>query len=194
MAILEIVKDPADVLRKKAKPVTKVNASIKRLLDDMAETMYEAPGVGLAGPQVGVSKRVLVIDPHDESTGLFQLINPEIIHQEGWVKGTEGCLSIPGYMGDVYRYEKIRVVALDRNGHKVWIDAEGWLARIFQHEIDHLDGVLYTDKCTNLREVTPGEEETEGMEAGAEDEVAAAPGEEALPKPEQETNPEPKGE
>ncbi|MFZ5824975.1 MAG: peptide deformylase [Bacillota bacterium] len=184
MAILEIVKDPADVLRKKAKPVTKVNASIKKLLDDMAETMYEAPGVGLAGPQVGVSKRVIVIDPHDETTGLLQLINPEIIAQEGWVKGTEGCLSIPGLVGDVWRYEKVRVVALDRNGHKVWIDAEGWLARIFQHEIDHLDGVLYTDKCTDLREVKPGEEE--------EAEVAAA--QTADEANTEEINPEPKGE
>jgi peptide deformylase len=159
MAILEIVKDPADVLRKKAKPVTKINASLRKLLDDMAETMYEAPGVGLAGPQVGVSKRILVIDPQDEETGLLQLINPEIIHQEGWVKGTEGCLSVPGYVGEVYRYEKVKVIALDRSGHKVYFDAEGWLARIFQHEIDHLDGIMYTDKCSNLREAKPGEEE-----------------------------------
>lgn len=179
MAILEIVKDPAEVLHKKAKPVIKVNASIKKLLDDMAETMYTAPGVGLAAPQVGIAKRVIVIDPRDEETALFQLVNPEIIHQEGWVKGTEGCLSIPGYVADVYRYEKVRVVALDRNGHKVWIDAEGWLARIFQHEIDHLDGVLYTDKCTNLREVAADEEEeAEG----------------ALTQSERETNPEQKGE
>jgi peptide deformylase len=171
MALLEIVTHPADVLRKKAKPVTKINASIKKLLDDMAETMYHAPGVGLAAPQVGVSKRVIVIDPHDGKTGLLQLINPEIVHKEGWVQGTEGCLSIPGYVGDVYRYEKIRVVALDRNGHKVYIEAEGYLARIFQHEIDHLDGVLYIDKCTNLREVEPGTEE--------EEEAGAAEGEEA---------------
>lgn len=185
MAILEIVKEPAEVLRKKAKPVTKVNASIKKLLDDMAETMYDAPGVGLAAPQVGIAKRVVVIDPHDEETGLIQLINPEIIHQEGWVQGTEGCLSIPGVVGDLYRYEKVRVVALDRNGHKIWIDAEGWLARIFQHEIDHLDGILYTDKCTNLREVEPGEEEAAEAAAAAEAEVSAAPGEEAAPRPEE---------
>lgn len=168
MAILPIVTDVnAEVLRKKAKPVTKVNASIRQLLDDMAETMYEAPGVGLAAPQVGVSKRVIVIDPHDEETGLFQLVNPEIVAKEGWVQGAEGCLSIPGYLGDVYRYEKVQVVALDRNGRKVYIDAEGWLARIFQHEIDHLDGILYTDKCSNLREVKPGtEEEAEAEENG----------------------------
>lgn len=166
MAILNIVTDTtAEVLRKKAKPVTKVNASIRQLLDDMAETMYEAPGVGLAAPQVGVSKRIIVIDPQDEKTGLFQLVNPEIVAREGWIQGTEGCLSIPGYVGDVYRYEKVQVVALDRNGRKVYIDAEGWLARIFQHEIDHLDGVLYTDKCSNLREVQAGTEEQAEAEA-----------------------------
>ncbi len=170
MAILDIVKAPADVLRNKAKPVNKINASIRKLLDDMAETMYAAPGVGLAAPQVGVSKRVIVVDPHDDETGLIELINPEIIHKEGWVQGTEGCLSIPGYVGDVYRYEKVKVVGLNRHGHKVFYDAEGWLARIFQHEIDHLDGILYTEKCTNLREVTPEEEEAaEG--APAEDEA-----------------------
>jgi peptide deformylase len=164
MAILPIVQDPDEVLRKKAKPVTKVSSSIRKLLDEMAETMYDAPGVGLAGPQVGVSKRVIVIDPYDETTGLLQLINPEIVAKEGWVQGTEGCLSLPGFVGDVYRYEKIKVVALDRGGRKVYFDAEGWLARIFQHEIDHLDGILYTDKCTNLREVKPGTEEDEEAE------------------------------
>ncbi|HWI65915.1 MAG TPA: peptide deformylase [Symbiobacteriaceae bacterium] len=176
MAILEIITDTnAEVLRKKAKPVEKVNKSIRQLLDDMAETMYEAPGVGLAAPQVGVAKRIIVIDPHDEETGLFQLVNPEIVSREGWVQGTEGCLSIPGFVGDVYRYEKVQVVALDRNGRKVYIDAEGWLARIFQHEIDHLDGVLYTDKCTNLREVKPGTEEEEEAAANGVELTAPEP-------------------
>lgn len=161
MAILNIVLDPADVLRKKAKPVTKVNANIRKLLDDMAETMYAAPGVGLAAPQVGISKRLVVIDPQDDETGLIQLVNPEIVHREGWVLGTEGCLSVPGYVGDVYRNERVRVEALDRNGRRVYYDVEGWLARIFQHEIDHLDGIMYTDKCTNFREVAAGQEEDE---------------------------------
>ncbi|MEW8978212.1 MAG: peptide deformylase [Symbiobacterium sp.] len=175
MAILEIVKDPAEVLRKKAKPVTKINASIRKLLDDMTETMYAAPGVGLAAPQVGVSKRIIVVDPQDGSGQLYQLINPEITRAEGWVKGTEGCLSIPGMVGDVWRYEKVQVVGLDRHGKKVWIDAEGWLARIFQHEIDHLDGILYTDKCENLRPVEEGEEESAEVAEGpvAEAEPAA---------------------
>jgi len=178
MAILDIVLDPADVLRKKAKPVTKINANIRKLLDDMAETMYAAPGVGLAAPQVGVSKRIVVIDPQDGETGLIELINPEITYKEGWVLGTEGCLSVPGYVGDVYRYERIKVVALDRAGRKVYYDVDGWLARIFQHEIDHLDGIMYTDKCTNLREVTADEEE----EAGPEPEGAAEAAAESVPK------------
>jgi len=161
MAILEIVKEPAEVLRKKAKPVTKINAAVRKLLDDMTETMYAAPGVGLAAPQVGISKRIIVVDPQDGKGQLYQLINPEITRAEGWVQGTEGCLSIPGMVGDVWRYEKVQVVALDRTGKKVWIDAEGWLARIFQHEIDHLDGILYTDKCSDLRPVNEGEEEAE---------------------------------
>ncbi len=184
MAILEIVKDPDPILRKKAKPVTKINASIRKLLDDMTETMYAAPGVGLAAPQVGVSKRVIVVDPQDGSGQLYQLINPEIVKAEGWVEGTEGCLSIPGMVGDVWRYEKVQVVALDRTGKKVWIDAEGWLARIFQHEIDHLDGILYTDKCANLRPVPEGEEEAEearaaqgaGAEGGESGRAAARAG------------------
>lgn len=161
MAILPIVTEPADVLRKKAKPVTKVNAAIRQLLDDMADTMYDAPGVGLAAPQVGVSKRIIVIDPHDDETGLIQLVNPEITQAEGAVWGTEGCLSIPGMVGDVQRYEKVKVTGLDRRGNKVWIEAEGWLARIFQHEIDHLDGVMYIDKCKNYRESPKEEEEGE---------------------------------
>lgn len=164
MAVLDIVQDPSEVLRKKAKPVTKVNSSIKRLLDDMAHTMYEAPGVGLAAPQVGISKRLIVIDPPgEEEAEPLQLVNPEIIKSEGWVQAPEGCLSLPGYVGHVWRYEKVTVFALDRNGHKVWIDAEGWLARIFQHEIDHLDGILYTDKCSNFRETKNDEEESEAM-------------------------------
>ncbi len=176
MAILEIVKDPAEVLRKKARPVTKINASVRKLLDDMTETMYAAPGVGLAAPQVGVSKRIIVVDPQDGSGQLYQLINPEIVKAEGWVEGTEGCLSIPGMIGDVWRYEKVQVVALDRTGKKVWIDAEGYLARIFQHEIDHLDGILYTDKCSNLRPVPEGEEEAEEARAAQAAEASADAG------------------
>nr|PZN42022.1 MAG: peptide deformylase [Bacillota bacterium] len=175
MAILPIVTHPHPVLRKKAKPVQKINASIRKLIDDMTETMYAAPGVGLAAPQVGVSKRIIVVDAQDGS-GLFQVINPEIVAAEDFgVMGTEGCLSIPGLVGDVPRYRKVRVTGLNRDGHRIWIDAEGWLARIFQHEIDHLDGILYIDKATNIREVKEEEEEApEAGEAGEATEAAKA--------------------
>lgn len=178
MAILEIIKEPNAVLRKKAKPVSKINAGIRKLLDDMAETMYDAPGVGLAAPQVNVSKRVIVIDPGEEGWGLMELINPEIVEKsEFGVVGPEGCLSIPGYIGDVERYRKIRVTALDRHGRQFWVDAEDWVARVLQHEIDHLDGILYTDTATNLRpSPKKGEEETEedaSEEADAEEARAA---------------------
>lgn len=178
MAILPIVLHPNDVLRKKAKPVTKISKEIRQLLDDMVETMIAAPGVGLAGPQVGVSKRVLVVAPPGEEDGPepepLQLVNPEIVKAEGWchLPGGEGCLSLPGYRGDVERRYKLQVVALDRQGKKIYIDAEGLLAIILQHEIDHLDGVLFIDKCTNLRK----EEETAEVEEGDEPvEVDAQP-------------------
>lgn len=155
MAKLQIVLSPDTVLRKKAKPVTKVNREIRQLLDDMAETMYAAPGVGLAAPQVGVSRRIIVVDRGGEESKLYQVINPEITRREGWILGQEGCLSIPGYRGEVFRHEKVRVEGLDKKGHHIWIDAEGVLARIFQHEIDHLDGVLYTDKAQKVWEPQP---------------------------------------
>lgn len=158
MAVLEIVTEPHPTLHKKAKPVTKVNREMRQLLDDMAETMYAAPGVGLAAPQVGVSKRIIVVDQGGDAGKLYQVINPVIIKKEGWVLGQEGCLSIPGLRGEVYRYEKVQVEGLDRNGHRIWIEADGVLARIFQHEIDHLDGILYTDKSQRLWEVVPQEE------------------------------------
>lgn len=153
MAVLPIVLVPDPVLRKKARPVQKVNAAIRKLLDDMAETMYAAPGVGLAAPQVGISKRVIVVDAQD-GRGLLQLINPEIVEAaEFGVRGTEGCLSIPGYVGEVDRYRRVKVTALDRHGRRIWIDAADWPARVLQHEIDHLDGILYTDQALNVREV-----------------------------------------
>lgn len=159
MALLPIVLNPHPVLRKKAKPVQKVSASIRKLLRDMADTMYAAPGVGLAAPQVGVSKRVIVVDARDGS-GLHELVNPEILEAgEFGVTGTEGCLSIPGYVGEVDRYRKARITGLDRHGRRIWIDAEDWLARVFQHEIDHLDGVLFTDKAVNVREAQAQDDE-----------------------------------
>lgn len=187
MAILPIVLHPNPVLRKKARPVQKINASVKKLIEDMVETMYDAPGIGLAAPQVGVSKRIIVVDVRDGKTGLLKLINPEIVHAEGRITWTEGCLSIPGYVGDVDRFKKVKVTALDEDGRRVWIEAEDLLAVCLQHEIDHLDGVLYIDKARNVREVKDedeGEAESaaSGPAAGAEAAGTAAPA--APPAPE----------
>ena len=173
MAVLDILVVEHPVLRRKAKKITKITAEHRKLIENMIETMREAPGVGLAAPQVGVSERLIVVEWADEPENeddppkkkkLYVVLNPEIIWtSEEQVQGTEGCLSIPGWVGDVMRYEAVTVRGLNRNGEKISIKAEGWLARIFQHEIDHLDGVLYTDKLVSrdtLRRVQEGTEET----------------------------------
>lgn len=136
-----------DVLRKKAKPVKAVNGSIQKLLDEMAETMYQESGIGLAAPQVGLSKRVLVADVGE---GLVCLVNPELVSAFGTQLGMEACLSIPDVVGEVERYANIRATGLDRNGRQIWIDAEGLLARCLQHEMDHLDGILFTDRALRI--------------------------------------------
>ena len=151
MAIRVIVKEPDPILRKISKPVTKITANIHKLLNDMAETMYDAYGVGLAAPQIGILKRVIVLDPGD-GTGLIEMINPEIVERSGRVLGPEGCLSIPGLQGDVYRADKIKVKGLDRDGNEVTMEACDFLARIFQHEVDHLNGVLFTDIAEKVYE------------------------------------------
>ena len=138
MALRQIVKIGEPVLRKKSKVVKEINDRIIELLDDMADTMYEADGVGLAAPQVGILKRVVVIDIGD---GLIELINPEIIETEGEYLDNEGCLSVPGECGDVLRPYRVKVRAQNRFG-----ESEELLARAFCHEIDHLDGILYVDK------------------------------------------------
>jgi peptide deformylase len=164
MSIREIVKHPNDILRRKARPVEQVNAEIKYLLDDMVETMRAAPGVGLAGPQVNVPLRVIVVEygeePDEEDNGkqpekeLFTLINPEITRTSTETEtATEGCLSIPGLIGDVERASSVTVKALNRRGQPVKIKASGWLARIFQHEVDHLNGVLFIDRATTVQAV-----------------------------------------
>ena len=158
MAIRVIVKVPDPILREKSKPVSKITPNIHKLLDDMAETMYEAQGVGLAAPQIGILKRVIVLDPGD-GTGLIEMINPEILERSGKVLGPEGCLSIPGLQGDVYRAQKIKVKGLDRRGNEVVMEAEDYLARIFQHEIDHLNGVLFTDIAESVYEREPEDDE-----------------------------------
>lgn len=148
MAILEIVKDPDPVLRRKAEPVTQVTKRIRRLIKDMLETMYSADGVGLAAPQVGVSERVVVVDIGE---GPVALINPEISEASGKEIDVEGCLSIPGTSGYVERAEEVVVNGLNENGRSTRIKAEGLFARALQHEIDHLDGVLFVDHALDIQ-------------------------------------------
>lgn len=157
MAIRIIVKDPDPVLREIAKPVPKVTPNILKLLDDMADTMYDAGGVGLAAPQIGIQKRVIVLDPHDGETELIELINPQIIRADGEQLGAEGCLSIPGLNGDVNRKQNITVTGWDRDGNEIIIEASDYLARIFQHEIDHLNGILFTDIAKSVYKIPPAE-------------------------------------
>ncbi|MDQ0193169.1 peptide deformylase [Paenibacillus wynnii] len=160
MAIRMIVLEPDDVLHKRAKEVAVVTPNVKKLLDDMAHTMYDAEGVGLAAPQVGILKRLIVIDADDEN-GLIKMINPEIIHSEGEQLGPEGCLSIPGINGDVRRAETVTVRGLNREGEEITITGSGLLARAFQHEIDHLNGVLFTDIAEKVYEMKLDRNETE---------------------------------
>lgn len=158
--ILDIVTLPNPVLRHKTRPVKQFDNDFQKLIDDMIETMREANGVGLAAPQVDYSYRMAVIEslPDVDEDGneiegsreLFVVVNPEIIWESrDMADGIEGCLSIPGYVGEVTRHESIRVRAQDRYGKKMRLRLNGWTARIFQHEIDHLDGVLYIDKLTD---------------------------------------------
>ena len=140
--IRKIVKLGDETLRKQSKPMQKFDLRLWLLLRDMADTMYKADGVGLAAPQVGILRRVVVVDTGD---GLVELINPEIIAREGEQAGAEGCLSLPGRQGYVVRPQKVTVRAQDRKGKPFEITAEGLKARAFCHEIDHLDGVLYLD-------------------------------------------------
>lgn len=160
MAIRKIVEmDKDDILRKHARRVDKFDKRLAVLLDDMADTMYEADGVGLAAPQVGILKRCVVIDVGE---GLIELVNPEILSAEGEVVDVEGCLSVPGRRATVARPEKVRVHAQDRKGKHIEIEGEGLLARCLCHELDHLDGVLYVDKM--IEDVTDRIEEEKAAE------------------------------
>lgn len=158
MALREIVTLPAPVLRRKARKVTTLSADIQNLIDDMVETMRAAPGVGLAAPQVDIPLRVIVVefgeneeqDPNAPKK-LFTLVNPEITRaSDERVVAAEACLSIPGFVGDVERHEAITVRAMNRHGKPIRLNLDGWMARIFQHEIDHLDGILYTDRAEKV--------------------------------------------
>jgi len=160
MTIREIVTPPNPTLRRKAARVRAVTPTIQTLADDMVETMRVAPGVGLAAPQVDISQRVIVVeyaesseepDAPETSPKLYIVINPEIVRRSReTVLGTEGCLSLPGLMGEVERHEWVSVKGLDRYGNPFKKKLRGWLARIFQHEIDHLDGILFIDHATQI--------------------------------------------
>jgi peptide deformylase len=146
MALRTIRKHGDELLRKKSKKVDIINERIITLLNDMEETMYDSDGVGLAAPQVGILKRVVVIDIGE---GILRLINPEIISTEGSYVDVEGCLSIPGEQGQVERPYKVKVKALNEKGEEIIVEGEELLARALCHEIDHLDGVLFVDKVIN---------------------------------------------
>ncbi|BCB96972.1 peptide deformylase [Dissulfurispira thermophila] len=153
MAILEIRKYPDEILKKKALPVENIDKDLQRLIDNMVETMYAAPGIGLAAPQVGVSKRLIVIDvsTKNEKHPLIVLINPEIIEADGFIDSEEGCLSVPGYTSTIKRAGRVVVKGLDRNGKPFQIEGTGLLARALQHEIDHLDGILFVDRMSSIK-------------------------------------------
>jgi len=165
MAIREIVFTPDPVLRRKARKITAFDKDLQTLIDDMIETLRDAPGVGLAAPQVGVSERLIVVEygegeEEDENAPkkLYVVINPEITSaSEEMVEGVEACLSIPRMMGEVDRHEQITVKGLNRHGKPIKYKLNGWLARIFQHEIDHLEGILFTDRASRIWRAQEGE-------------------------------------
>lgn len=156
MALREIRLDGDPILRKTSKEIKVIDDRIQTLLDDMVDTMIYANGVGLAAPQVGVLRRVIVIDI---GLGPMKIINPEIIESSGEIIDVEGCLSVPNFTGTVERPETIKVKYLDENGDERLIEANGFLARVFCHEIDHLNGVLYTDKAIEQFEVSEDEDD-----------------------------------
>lgn len=160
MALRKIVTLPDPVLKRKARAVNKFDKDLHALLDDMVETMREAPGVGLAAPQIGLSDRIIVIEyyekeEHEEQEDapkkVWAVINPEIVKaSDEMLMGVEGCLSIPGLIGEVERHAEVQVKGLNRHGKPMKIKAKGWLARIFQHEVDHLNGVLFTERAVRV--------------------------------------------
>ncbi|HEX6548709.1 MAG TPA: peptide deformylase [Candidatus Dormibacteraeota bacterium] len=153
MAVRPILSFDHPVLREKSRKVPRVDASIVRLLDDLAETMLAAPGAGLAANQVGVPLRVCVVKGDENQ--IHQLVNPQLVKGEGIQVDYEGCLSYPGWVGEVARYETVVVKALNRKGKEVRIKSSGFTARAFQHELDHLDGILFTDRLTSLDTLRP---------------------------------------
>lgn len=172
MAVREIIFPDNPILRRKANKVKTFDDHLKKLIDDMVETMQAANGVGLAAPQIALSQRVIVVrlpdSEHDreeygEDAGVLHvLINPEIARASDEMEtGIEGCLSIPGYLGEVKRHSAVTIKAQNATGKKIRIKAQGWLARVFQHEIDHLDGVLFIDKASDVWRMGEHEDESE---------------------------------
>lgn len=172
MTLRKIVTLPEPVLRRKAHAVNRFDKNLQTLIDDMVETMREAPGVGLAAPQIGLSERLIVVEYYereeeeekeDAPRKVWAVVNPEIVKSSvETLVGVEGCLSIPNLVGEVERHAVVHVRGLNRHGKPMKIKAEGWLARIFQHEIDHLNGILFTDRATRVwqppQEVEPEQE------------------------------------
>lgn len=155
MSILPIVIYPDPILKTPCTPVSEVTKEVTKLLDDMAETMYAAPGVGLAAPQVGVNQRLIVLDPHWKEEGakrtLYQLVNPKIVAKQGEIEWEEGCLSIPNYLQMMKRSLWVQVAALDRRGKPIIVEGDDLFAVCLQHEIDHLDGKLIIDGASRLK-------------------------------------------
>jgi peptide deformylase len=182
MTLLKIETLNNPILRQKARPVAQFDDDLDRLIDDMIETMHEANGVGLAGPQVNQRLRLAVIEtlPERDDEGneiensreLIVVVNPEIVwSSRSTIEGVEGCLSIPGWLGEVARSEAVRVRALDKHGKKIRLRLKGWTARIIQHEIDHLDGILFIDRLTDPDNLWPEEEYLQGLDEEETDEV-----------------------
>ena len=154
MSILPILTYPNPELKKISRPVDKVDKDIVRLIDDMFETMYDAPGIGLAAPQVGVQKRVIVLDLGErdgEEVAPLAIVNPEIVSSEGETTFEEGCLSVPEFTADVVRAARVKLRGINRSGEAIEIDADGLLAIALQHEIDHLDGILFVDRIGTVK-------------------------------------------
>jgi peptide deformylase len=173
----EIITDGHPTLRKVAKRVEPSEIQerlFQQLLDDMFETMYDAPGIGLAAPQINISKRVFVVDLQDDERehGPLVVVNPKFTVTEGEIESIEGCLSVPGMIGDLARFERVVCSGLDRRGRKIELEGTGLFGRCLQHEMDHLDGILYIDKAKNVRPAVTEEEKAALEKAQAEGEAA----------------------
>jgi peptide deformylase len=159
LPILKVINYPAEILEQTCKPVIKFDKKLAKILDNMYDTMIEYDGVGLAAPQIGLGARIAIVDIDDE-LGTIEMINPVILETSGEQTGPEGCLSFPGLFGEVTRPNFVKIEAFDRKGRKYTLEAEEFLARAIQHEIDHLDGILFTSKVTRYLE----EDELKGVE------------------------------